>query len=130
MADRIVFRPHEALRAMLELALARWRLRRHRPRVSGLNRTVAPLDDRQSTLVERIAFLIPRVAARVPWRADCLVQALAAERWLGSAGISTRLTFGVPRDKRADFEAHAWLTAGDRIVTGGDVGGYVPLVKP
>ncbi len=46
------------------------------------------------------------------------------------AGIATRLTLGVPKDKRANFEAHAWLTAGDRVVTGGDVSGYVPLVKP
>jgi len=81
-------------------------------------------------LVERVAFVIPRVAARLPWRADCLVQALAARRWLARHGVTTTLTLGVPRDKPADFEAHAWLTAGDRIVTGGDVSGYVPLARP
>lgn len=90
----------------------------------------ALLDDQQAALVDRVAYVIPRVAARLPWRADCLVQALAAERWLARAGIATMLTLGVPRAKRPEFEAHAWLSAGDRIVTGGDVRGYVPLVKP
>lgn len=85
------------------------------------------LDGAETELVERVAFAIPRVAARVPWRADCMVQALAAEHWLRVHGIATTLTLGVPRDKLTEFEAHAWLTAGDRVVTGGDVRGYVPL---
>lgn len=130
MADRAQFRPGDALRAVLELGLARLRLKRHRPRVERTNRTTAPLDDRQSALVERVAFVVPRVAARLPWRADCLVQALAAQRWLNREGIATQMTLGVPREKPTTFEAHAWLSAGDRIVTGGDVSGYVPLVKP
>ncbi len=76
-----------------------------------------------------MAFVIPRVAARLPWRADCLVQALAARRWLGGQGVATKLTLGVPREKPTDFEAHAWLSAGTRIVTGGDISGYVPLSR-
>lgn len=115
---------------MLELGLARLRLTRHRPGVRPANRTAAPLDDRQSALVDRVAYVIPRVAARMPWRADCLVQALAAERWLNGEKIATLLTLGIPKEKQAAFEAHAWLSVGDRIVTGGDVSGYVPLVKP
>src|SRR4249919_3963164 len=35
------------------------------------------LSDDQRRLVIRVAFAVPRVAVRVPWRADCLVQALA-----------------------------------------------------
>ena len=81
-------------------------------------------------MIERVAFAIPRAAARVPWRSDCLVQALAGERWLSRNGVDTTLTLGVRKDLPAEFEAHAWLTAGDRIVTGGDVSGYVPLAKP
>jgi hypothetical protein len=89
-----------------------------------------PFDESQYALIERVAFVIPRVAARLPWRADCLVQALAAEHWLKRAGILTTLTLGVPKDKSTTFEAHAWLSAGDRIVTGGDISGYVPLARP
>ncbi len=126
----------DAMRATAELAYARKRLGakslapQNRDRRSGTKHTEGlALDERQAALIGRVAFMIPRIAARVPWRADCLVQALAAERWLTSAGIATRLTIGVPKEKRPQFEAHAWLTAGGRIVTGGDVSGYVPLGK-
>lgn len=130
MADRARFGVGDLARAVVELGLARLKLKRHRPQADAVSRPVATLDIGQSALVERVAYVIPRVAARLPWRADCLIQAMAAERWLASAGIATVLTLGVPKDKRPEFEAHAWLSAGGRIVTGGDVSGYVPLVKP
>lgn len=130
MVDRARFRPGDVVRATIELGLARLRLDRHRPTAATPELKAALLDDRQSALVDRVAYVVPRVAARLPWRADCLVQALAAERWLGREGIATLLTLGVPRDRKPEFEAHAWLSAGTRIVTGGDVSGYVPLVRP
>lgn len=130
MAKRRRARPGDVLRAAIELGLARLRLEQHCPTLKQADRQDLPLDRRKTALVDRVTYVIPRVAARLPWRADCLVQALAAERWLASAGIATRLTIGVPRVKRPDFEAHAWLTAGDKVVTGGDISGYVPLVKP
>lgn len=121
----------DALRAVIELALARARLARQSD--IFLNgqaaQGVAPANPAGDTLVDRVAFVIPRVAARLPWRADCVVQAMAAQRWLGCAGIETRLVLGVPKEKLPDFEAHAWLTAGDRVVTGGDVSGYTPLTQ-
>ena len=118
--------------AAFELGRARLHLKsRHtRALVAAPATETMSLDRQQVALVERVAFAIPRVAARLPWRADCLVQALAARRWLGHHGITTTLTLGVPRDKPADFEAHAWLTTGDRLVTGGDISGYVRLVRP
>lgn len=118
-------------RAGLELGIARLRLGSRHARAmiaaSVAPTPVAPLDSRQSAHVDRVAFAIPRVAARLPWRADCLVQALAAERWLRSQGIIATLHFGVPRNGIAKFEAHAWLKAGDQIVTGGDIASYVAL---
>jgi len=124
--------PANALLALFELGLARLRLDSRSARATVALRPTPDqeLTPDQSALVERVAFTIPRVAVRLPWRADCLVQALAAKRWLQRHDVATTLTFGVPRDKPADFEAHAWLTAGDRIVTGGDISDYVALVRP
>ena len=99
-------------------------------RISNCPTQTIKLDRRHRELVERVAFAIPRVAARMPWRSDCLVQAMAAERWLGRHGIETALFLGVPNNKPAQFVAHAWLMAGERIVTGGDISGYVPLARP
>ena len=116
-------------RAALELGLARLRLnsRHARAMIAGQSTSPIALDNRQAALVDRVAFAIPRVAVRLPWRADCLVQALAAQRWLGRHGIAATITLGVPRDKPAEFEAHAWLKAGEKLVTGGDISGHNPL---
>ncbi len=119
-------------RAALELGIARLRLRsRHTHRVMNAARArpaAAPrLSPVQAQLVDEVAFAIPRVAVRLPWRADCLVQALAAERWLRRSGIAATLVIGVDKDGAAALDAHAWLQAGDRIVTGGDVARFAPL---
>lgn len=116
----------DAVRAGIELAIARVTI--------GIEADRAPVSSagllpRENKLVERVAYAIPRVAARVPWRADCLVQAMAAKRWLAAKGISSTIHFGVPRHKAEGFEAHAWLTAGERLVTGGDISGFVPLER-
>ena len=82
----------------------------------------------QAELIKRVAIAISRAASRVPWRSDCLVQALAAERWLAKKGVATVLCIGARKDEQSQFHAHAWLKAGDTIVTGGDIGAYAPLV--
>lgn len=61
-------------------------------------------------------------AAILPWRADCLPQAMAATAMLRAARIPYRLSIGWP--ERANpledqpMLAHAWVEAGGRIVTG------------
>ena len=119
-------------RAIVELALARVRLgadhRHHLFNAKAARRSPAiRLTNSQARLVEQMAFAIPRVALRVPWRADCLVQALAGERWLRRRGIASQVVIGVKKDGPVPLDAHAWLEAGDRIVTGGEIAGFVPL---
>lgn len=82
----------------------------------------------QAELVKRVAIAIPRAASRVPWRSDCLVQALAAERWLGSKGVPTILYIGARKDEQSQYHFHAWVKAGTTIVTGGEVEGYATLL--
>ena len=57
-------------------------------------------------------------STRVPWRADCLVQALAAKLWLNAYGVSSQGRFGV-REQDGELRAHAWLTAADGVVVSG-----------
>ena len=121
------------LRASLELTIALGRLKRRVPAdyLQDPRQPPDQSDDLQvnSSLIDRIVFAIPRVAARLPWRADCLIQALAAQRWLQREGVTTTLHIGVRNEGLSWFEAHAWLTCGERIVTGGDISGYSTL-KP
>lgn len=121
--------PTDVIRAGVELGIARLRLGRFKPN-DAIDEAVDEqqcLDPIQVMLVDRVAYLIPRIAARLPWRADCLVQALAAKRWLERLGVATSIHIGVHKDRRVEFEAHAWLTAGDRVVTGGDIARYIPF---
>lgn len=118
--------------AVLELALARVRLGAdHSGHLRGAKAarraSPAPLTSDQARLVDKVAFAIPRAAERVPWRADCLVQALAGERWLRRHGIAAQVVIGVSRHAAAPLDAHAWLEAGGRVVTGGDIAAYVAL---
>ena len=71
-----------------------------------------------------IAYVLPRVAARLPWRSDCLIQAMAAQRWLQRSGIATRIVIGVDQPKDGPFVSHAWLEyRGERLI-GGDIARY------
>jgi hypothetical protein len=123
------------LGALGELALARWRLGGRQVRVLvGVTPPPAapPVDTRISIapanrFAARVASAIPRMADRVPWRADCLVQASAAQRWLHRKRIPTQLYIVVRKDRPAGFEAHAWLCHGTQIVTGGDILGFASL---
>jgi hypothetical protein len=79
-------------------------------------------------LAQRIGFIIPRVAKRLPWRSDCLVQAIAAQDWLAANGMASELRIGVERPEDGPFGDHAWLIRGEQIVTGGDILHYTLLL--
>lgn len=117
------------LRAMAELAMARILLARQTVRNLRIPDPVStPMQPPNAEQAEKIALIskaIAIIAPRVPWRSDCLVQCLAGRRWLASKGIEARITIGIKQEQAPDGSrfmlAHAWLAAGDIIVTGGDV---------
>lgn len=129
----------DIVRATAELAHARILLARKTVRQLGIpdlgpdvgqsqTASFAP-DDRQLQHINRVAKAIAIAAPRVPWRSDCLVQCLAGRRWLAAAGVPSRISIGMKRDEQAGqpdtLLAHAWLSAGDMIVTGGDIADFV-----
>ena len=122
----------DALVSTWELALANRALRRTPPGQlpllprARLEDEQATLSVRQAALLDRVSYAIGFMSARVPWRSDCLVQALAAHRWLQRASVSSDVCLGVRKDEQG-FKAHAWLKVGKRIVTGGDTSIYAEL---
>lgn len=56
-------------------------------------------------------------AARVVPGATCLVQSLAARWLLARAGFAATLRFGARRNDSGNFEAHAWVESGGKIVS-------------
>lgn len=125
-------------RAVWELALARLahaylspRAIAKRNRLSGATRRGPSGDaDAVGQDIDIIAYVIPGVARRLPWRADCLVQALAAQRWLRARNIGSCISIGVDKPAGGQFGAHAWLTVGDRVVTGGDITSFGEILGP
>lgn len=127
----------DCIRAAFELTLANRRLGSRTAQellaplaANSAAESIAPLSRGQAALVARVAFAVPRVGAYLPWRSDCLVQALAAHRWLARHGIASEICIGVRRPGDLEFEAHAWLKAGETVVTGGDISSYMQLYAP
>lgn len=79
-------------------------------------------------LAERIGFIIPRLSDRLPWRSDCVIQAIAAQDWLADHGMASEIRIGVERPEDGPFAAHAWLIRGDKVITGGDISRYSLLL--
>ena len=82
----------------------------------------------EDAALARIAYVLPRLSARLPWRSDCLIQAIAAQNWLSSMGAASEIQIGVENPKDGKFGAHAWLMHGEAVVTGGEIDRYSVLL--
>lgn len=119
-------RQRPGLRTTLDLVRASWELALARKRLDSVDvkaLVVACAGSTDMEKVDRIAFAVRAMGARVPWRSDCLVQALAAQHWLAAKAIGSTVHLGV-KPSGAPLNAHAWLKVGDRIVLGGDIADY------
>jgi hypothetical protein len=74
----------------------------------------------------QIATLVTVAAAHCPWRADCYPQALTARTMLTMSRIPHTVSFGVRRDEDR-LRAHAWVRAGDVVVTGATEDDYTEV---
>lgn len=77
--------------------------------------------------VARAQWAIACASQVVPWRSDCLRQAEAGRRWLKRRGVTAELRLGARRNPGGALEMHAWLIAGDKVVTGGDIVPFTPF---
>jgi Transglutaminase-like superfamily len=74
---------------------------------------------------------IAAAANTVPWRADCLIQSIAASRWLKRHGIVPDFHLGVTSGEGGAFMAHAWVELDGVVLTGGSgVDQYNLLIGP
>ena len=109
-----------------ELALARLR---HREPIDVIFRKLQTIPEEISgsrqpapiklTELQRISWAIAAAAKRVPWRSDCLLQAMAAHRWLRRKGIQAEVFVGVRKNEQGHLIAHAWSRHGELTITGG-----------
>jgi hypothetical protein len=120
--------------AAAELLRARWYIARTPAPLllEQLRRPTAPPPAAAPAAIapERVGWAVTMAAGVVPWRSDCLVQAIAARRWLERERQPTHVQIGVHRSPDGRFEAHAWLRSGAITVTGGNVDRFTPLLDP
>lgn len=77
----------------------------------------------------RIAYVLPRLSDRLPWRSDCLIQAIAGQSWLTALGAASEIQIGIENPKDGDFGAHAWLDYDGRVITGGNIEQYQVILS-
>jgi len=116
-----------AAEALVALGRARWALRR--PYEQWGAEMGARADDGPAhaapgaplpAAAREVGWAVQAVARRVPWRSDCLPQALAGQAMLRRRGVDGRIVFGArSAADRPGLDLHAWLLVGPRVVTGG-----------
>jgi hypothetical protein len=86
----------------------------------GASRQETPLQlSARHVLVARdIGWAVTAAAARLPWKAECLVQALAAALLTRTRRLPSTLYLGVAHGELGQLQAHAWLRCGPCIITG------------
>jgi Transglutaminase-like superfamily len=72
-----------------------------------------------TTILHHIKVGILRASRFSPWRTKCFEQAIAGKAMLRMRHISSLLYLGAYKDPVNQLKAHAWLIAGDIVVTGG-----------
>src|SRR5262249_7730157 len=122
--------------AAIELFVARVRLAA-RPADELLREIQTPLSPSRRPRVppheidvKRLAWAIAALAPNVPWRSDCLIRAVAADRWLRRLNLQPNFYLGVAKDQQGNLVAHAWLRYGDMAVTGGRSDEFSTLLEP
>lgn len=85
-------------------------------------------EPQRSTAIQRVRWAVLACARRVPWKAVCFQQGLAAQLMLHRRGIPSVLYYGAKQDRVRGLEAHVWIRDGDLDVIGGDVAGQFAVL--
>ena len=72
----------------------------------------------EQQLARRVSWAVEAVARAAPLGFVCLPQAIAAKWMLRRRRLGSTLYLGLRRGEAAGLTAHAWLRAGDQILTG------------
>ncbi len=80
------------------------------------------------TEVRRVRWAVAATASRMPWRALCFQQGLAAQLMLRRRGVPSVLYYGAARDDQSGVIAHVWVRSGNVDVVGCEIASrYVVL---
>ena len=92
-----------------------------------LGRFTAVSDGSHSIPMEKLTWAVAVMSMYVP-KATCLTRALAAQILLAGQNYPSNIKIGVSKTE-GNFEAHAWLESGDKIVLGQSETEFVPILN-
>ncbi|HMG46785.1 MAG TPA: lasso peptide biosynthesis B2 protein [Allosphingosinicella sp.] len=72
-------------------------------------------------LVRQVRWAVSACARRVPWRAKCFEQGLAAQWMLSRRNVVATLHYGIAKRDDQDLIAHVWVRAGPLNVMGCEI---------
>jgi hypothetical protein len=86
----------------------------------GLKESRRPSQSRpvDSATLAAVGWVIPALAQHLPWSSTCLVRALAGARLMHRRDVPVTLHLGARSTGDGTLLAHAWLSAGGRILLG------------
>jgi hypothetical protein len=84
-------------------------------------RRQAPSQPTRLIEAQRVRWAIAACARRVPWRAMCFEQGLAAQIMLRRRCIPSVLYYGAAPDDKRGLSAHVWVRDGELDVVGGEI---------
>lgn len=82
-----------------------------------------PLGEKYNKMLEAISIKVNCICEKTKWESKCLVRALTAQKLLKHYKVPTTLYLGVLTED-GKMLAHAWLRAGNYIVTGANRGQF------
>lgn len=85
---------------------------------------VSELSQQEHILIFKVKWAVLLVSKYTPWKSECLVQALAAQRMLKKRNVNSTIHLGVGKDMHSNILAHAWLKCGGITVTGESKEGF------
>ncbi|VVS98202.1 conserved hypothetical protein [Sphingomonas aurantiaca] len=103
-----------AMLAMASLLIAILSFRRIAA-IAAVRRSATAATPAQARAIERAVAAWGR---RVPWRAVCFQQGLAAQLMLRRRGLAAALYYGAARDETGQLIAHVWVRSGAVDVIG------------
>ncbi len=77
--------------------------------------------------LKKLTWAVDVMSRYVP-KATCLTRALTAQILLAGQNYNSNLRIGVSKNN-GEFEAHAWLESGDKIVLGESETEYIPILN-
>lgn len=87
--------------------------------IASHSRVRAPLvEEARQFVVGRVQWAIAAASVRVPWRAVCFQQGLAAHLMLKRRNVQSVLYYGASQRPATGLAAHVWVRAGDLDVVG------------